>query len=142
MASVSLTSVAKSYGHVDVIRDVDLAIADGEFVVFVGPSGCGKSTLLRLIAGLVPVTSGDIRIDGEVMTDVPASERGIAIVFQSYALYPHMTVARNIGFALETAGLGRAAIREKVERIAAMLRIGHLLDRRPRELVINQFIIL
>ncbi len=134
MASVTLTSVRKSFGPIKVIAEVDLAIADGELIVFVGPSGCGKSTLLRLIAGLAPVSSGEIAIDGEVMTEVPASKRGIAIVFQSYALYPHMNVARNIGFALETAGLARREIRAKVEQVASMLKISHLLDRKPREL--------
>ncbi|CAM5344390.1 ABC transporter ATP-binding protein [Mycolicibacterium aubagnense] len=134
MSSISLRSVSKSFGAVDIIRNVDLEIAEGEFVVFVGPSGCGKSTLLRLIAGLVPVSAGDIDIDDEDMTEVPASRRGIAFVFQSYALYPHMTIARNIGFALETSGIGRAAIRAKVEQVAAVLKIGHLLERLPREL--------
>ncbi|MBK1866924.1 ABC transporter ATP-binding protein [Aestuariivirga sp. YIM B02566] len=134
MASVSLNQVSKSYGAVDIIRAVDLAIADGEFVVFVGPSGCGKSTLLRLIAGLVPVSSGDISIADEDMTEVPASKRGIAIVFQSYALYPHMTIARNIGFALETSGLGKPEIKAKVTDIARMLKIDHLLGRYPRQL--------
>ncbi len=134
MASVALRSVSKSFGHVPVVSGVDLEIADGELVVFVGPSGCGKSTLLRLIAGLVPVTSGDVAIDGEVVTDVPASKRGIAFVFQSYALYPHMTVGRNIGFALETLGLSKQAIGEKVAKVAAMLKLDQLLARRPREL--------
>ena len=134
MASVALRSVSKSFGHVPVITDVNLEIADGELVVFVGPSGCGKSTLLRLIAGLVPVGAGDIVIDGEVVTDIPASKRGIAFVFQSYALYPHMTIARNIGFALETLGLSRQEIDAKVAEVAATLKIDHLLARRPREL--------
>ncbi|MBZ9939003.1 ABC transporter ATP-binding protein [Mesorhizobium sp. BR1-1-16] len=134
MASVELKSVSKSYGGNPVIRGVDLAIRDGEFIVFVGPSGCGKSTLLRLIAGLVPVTEGEISIGGEPVTDVPASKRGIAFVFQSYALYPHMTVARNIGFALETLGLGRDAVRNKVAEVAKLLKVDHLLARRPREL--------
>ncbi|MFP5078449.1 ABC transporter ATP-binding protein [Rhizobium sp. YIM 134829] len=134
MASVTLTAVAKSYGTHPVIQGVDLDIRDGEFVVFVGPSGCGKSTLLRLIAGLVPVTSGVVSIGGDDVTDVPASKRGIAFVFQSYALYPHMTVARNIGFALETLGLKREAIAAKVGSVARMLKVDHLLSRRPREL--------
>jgi len=134
MASVELKSVSKSYGGNTVIRGVDLAIRDGEFVVFVGPSGCGKSTLLRLIAGLIPVSGGEIAIGGEAVTDVPASKRGIAFVFQSYALYPHMTVARNIGFALETLGLRRDAIRAKVAEVAKLLKVDHLLTRRPREL--------
>ncbi len=134
MASVELKSVSKSYGTNAVIRGVDLAIRDGEFIVFVGPSGCGKSTLLRLIAGLVPVSEGEIAIDGEAVTDVPASKRGIAFVFQSYALYPHMTVARNIGFALETLGMGRDAVMSKVAEVAKLLKVDHLLARRPREL--------
>ena len=134
MASVTLDKVSKSFGTHAVIRGVNLTIADGEFVVFVGPSGCGKSTLLRIIAGLVSPTEGEVSIGGEVVTDVPASKRGIAFVFQSYALYPHMNVARNIGFALETLGLGREAVRAKVLDVARMLKVDHLLDRRPREL--------
>ncbi|MCM2474113.1 ABC transporter ATP-binding protein [Rhizobium sp. CG5] len=134
MASVTLSSVSKSYGHHDVIREVDLHIDDGEFVVFVGPSGCGKSTLLRIIAGLVPASKGQVQIDGEEVTDVPASKRGVAFVFQSYALYPHMSVARNIGFALETMRLGKQAITDKVGAVARMLKVDHLLDRRPKEL--------
>jgi multiple sugar transport system ATP-binding protein len=134
MASITLRSVSKSYGPHQVIRGVDLEVADGEFIVFVGPSGCGKSTLLRLIAGLVPVSGGEVAIGGEVMTDVPASKRGIAFVFQSYALYPHMNVARNMGFALETLGLSRSAIGAKVAEVARLLKIDHLLERRPREL--------
>ncbi|MCD7107606.1 ABC transporter ATP-binding protein [Rhizobium sp. DKSPLA3] len=134
MASIALSSVTKAYGTHAVIRGVDLHIADGEFVVFVGPSGCGKSTLLRIVAGLVPATSGQVLIDGEEVTDVPASKRGVAFVFQSYALYPHMSVERNIGFALETMRLGKDAIRRKVETVARMLKVDHLLARRPREL--------
>ncbi|PLU83230.1 ABC transporter ATP-binding protein, partial [Sinorhizobium medicae] len=111
MASVTLRNVSKTFGTYDVIRSIDLEIEDGEFVVFVGPSGCGKSTLLRLIAGLVPVSGGDVFIGGDQVTDVPASKRGLAFVFQSYALYPHMNVARNIGFALETARLGKDEMR-------------------------------
>ena len=134
MASVSLKNVSKKFGAHDVIRSVDLDLEDGEFVVFVGPSGCGKSTLLRLIAGLVPVSEGEVLIDGELVTDVPASKRGIAFVFQSYALYPHMNVSRNISFALETARIARDEIRRRVAKVADMLKINHLLDRRPREL--------
>lgn len=134
MASVSLDSVSKSYGTHAVIQNVDLQIRDGEFVVFVGPSGCGKSTLLRIVAGLVSTTKGSVSIGGEEVTDVPASKRGVAFVFQSYALYPHMSVARNIGFALETLGLARDAISAKVQTVARMLKVDHLLDRRPREL--------
>lgn len=134
MASIALSSVTKAYGTHTVIRGVDLQIADGEFIVFVGPSGCGKSTLLRIVAGLVPASSGQVLIDGEEVTDVPASKRGVAFVFQSYALYPHMSVERNIGFALETMRLGKDAIRRKVETVARMLKVDHLLARRPREL--------
>ncbi|QIG46299.1 ABC transporter ATP-binding protein [Nordella sp. HKS 07] len=134
MASVTLKDVSKSFGAYDIIKSVDLKIADGEFVVFVGPSGCGKSTLLRLVAGLVPVSDGEIHIGDEEVTDVPASKRGIAFVFQSYALYPHMNAGRNIGFALETHGIGRAEIGKRVQKVADMLKIGHLLDRKPREL--------
>ncbi|NRP72376.1 Maltose/maltodextrin import ATP-binding protein MalK [Ensifer psoraleae] len=134
MASVTLKNVSKTFGAYDVIRSIDLEIEDGEFMVFVGPSGCGKSTLLRLIAGLVPVSEGDVFIGGEQVTDVPASKRGLAFVFQSYALYPHMNVSRNISFALETARLAKNEIRRRVTKVAEMLKISHLLDRRPRQL--------
>jgi multiple sugar transport system ATP-binding protein len=134
MASVSMESVSKSFGTHSVIHDVDLKIDDGEFVVFVGPSGCGKSTLLRIVAGLISASSGTVKIGGDDVTDVPASKRGVAFVFQSYALYPHMTVARNIGFALETMGIRRDAIAQKVQQVARMLKVDHLLSRRPREL--------
>ncbi|MET0359324.1 MAG: ABC transporter ATP-binding protein [Pararhizobium sp.] len=134
MADVRFELIRKTFGKVVAVDDVDLEIADGEFVVFVGPSGCGKSTLLRIVAGLVPATSGQVLIDGEEVTDVPASKRGVAFVFQSYALYPHMSVERNIGFALETMRLGKDAIRRKVETVARMLKVDHLLARRPREL--------
>ena len=134
MASVSLESVSKNFGTHTVIQNVDLQIIDGEFVVFVGPSGCGKSTLLRIVAGLISASNGVVRIGGDDVTDVPASQRGVAFVFQSYALYPHMNVARNIGFALETLGMNRAAISEKVRSVARMLKVDHLLERRPREL--------
>ncbi|MBW9116538.1 ABC transporter ATP-binding protein [Rhizobium cauense] len=134
MASVSMESVSKNFGTHSVIHDVDLKIDDGEFVVFVGPSGCGKSTLLRIVAGLISASSGTVKIGGDDVTDVPASKRGVAFVFQSYALYPHMTVARNIGFALETMGIRREAIAQKVQQVARMLKVDHLLSRRPREL--------
>ena len=107
MADLKLTDIKKAYGNLTILHGIDLAIADGEFVVFVGPSGCGKSTLLRIIAGLEQVSGGDIRIDGQSVTNVPASDRGLAMVFQSYALYPHMSVYRNMAFALENMGLGR-----------------------------------
>ena len=111
-----------------------LPIADGEFVVFVGPSGCGKSTLLRIIAGLEQVSGGEIRIDGQSVTNVPASDRGLAMVFQSYALYPHMSVYKNMAFALENMGLGRSEIDQRVRRAAEMLRLTEYLDRKPKAL--------
>ncbi len=134
MASVSLESVSKNFGTHTVIQGVDLEINDGEFVVFVGPSGCGKSTLLRIVAGLVAASKGAVKIGGDDVTDVPASKRGVAFVFQSYALYPHMSVARNIGFALETLGMAKDAISQKVSAVARMLKVDHLMERRPREL--------
>jgi multiple sugar transport system ATP-binding protein len=134
MASVSLHSVSKSFGTHAVIQGVELQIDDGEFVVFVGPSGCGKSTLLRIVAGLVAPSDGVVAIGGDDVTDVPASRRGVAFVFQSYALYPHMSVARNIGFALETLGMAKDAVSQKVLSVARMLKVDHLMERRPREL--------
>jgi ABC-type sugar transport system ATPase subunit len=134
MASVRLSGVTKRFGSVEVIRDVTLTIADGELVVFVGPSGCGKSTLLRLIAGLETVTAGEIWIGDRNVTELAPAERGVAMVFQSYALYPHMTVYRNIAFGLKLAGMGRDALDGRVREVAAMLRIGDLLDRYPRQL--------
>ena len=134
MASVTLKEVSKSFGAYNVLRSVDLEIGDGEFIVFVGPSGCGKSTLLRVIAGLVPVSQGTVSIGGREVTDVPASRRGVAFVFQSYALYPHMNVARNISFALETARMTRAEIGRRLSKVADLLEIGHLLDRKPKQL--------
>ncbi|EJM99612.1 ABC transporter ATP-binding protein [Phyllobacterium sp. YR531] len=134
MASVTLKEVSKSFGAYDVLRSIDLAVEDGEFLVFVGPSGCGKSTLLRVIAGLVPVSKGTVSIGGNEVTDVPASKRGVAFVFQSYALYPHMNVARNISFALETARMTKAEIGRRLTKVAEMLKIGHLLDRKPKQL--------
>src|SRR5580704_2147279 len=107
MAHLELDGVTKSYGTIEIIHGVDLEVKDGEFVVFVGPSGCGKSTLLRMIAGLDTLTSGEIFIDGARVTNLPASDRGLAMVFQSYALYPHMSVAKNMAFALENMGLKR-----------------------------------
>ncbi|MEK1851989.1 MAG: ABC transporter ATP-binding protein [Phyllobacterium sp.] len=134
MASVTLKDVSKSFGAYDVLRSIDLTVQDGEFVVFVGPSGCGKSTLLRVIAGLVPVSNGKVFIGGEEVTDVPASKRGVAFVFQSYALYPHMNVARNISFALETARMAKDEIRRRLTKVADLLKISHLLERRPKQL--------
>jgi multiple sugar transport system ATP-binding protein len=134
MGKITLRSVRKAFETVEVIPNLDLDIADGEFVVFVGPSGCGKSTLLRLIAGLEDVTSGTIAINGRDATRIPPARRGLAMVFQSYALYPHMTVRRNIGFPLKMAGLGKAAIAQKVENAARILNLTPYLERRPGEL--------
>ena len=134
MASLELSGVMKRFGSVEVIRGVDLKIEDGEFVVFVGPSGCGKSTLLRMIAGLEEVSAGDIQIDGEVVNEVPAARRGLAMVFQSYALYPHMSVRKNLSFGLETMRAPKAEIRRRVDQAAEILQIEPLLDRRPGQL--------
>jgi multiple sugar transport system ATP-binding protein len=134
MGAITLEQVKKSFGDVTVIHSVDLEVADGEFVVFVGPSGCGKSTLLRLIAGLEDVTSGTIRIDGVDATDMRPAKRGLAMVFQSYALYPHMSVFNNIGFPLKMAGRDKATIRKKVEAAARILNLNDYLDRRPGQL--------
>ncbi len=134
MAQVELKNVNKSFGPVHVIKDVDLEINKGEFVVFVGPSGCGKSTLLRLIAGLETLTSGEIVIADRPVMDLPPSERGIAMVFQSYALYPHMTVFHNMAFSLSLQGLPKSQIQERVEVAAKILQMEHLLERRPAAL--------
>ena len=134
MATVTLRNLYKSYGDVEVIKGVDLDIQDREFVVFVGPSGCGKSTLLRMIAGLEEITSGDLSIDGERVNDVPPAERGLAMVFQSYALYPHMSVADNMAFSLRLAGVGKAERYQKVREAASVLQLEPLLDRKPRAL--------
>ncbi|RYH11616.1 ABC transporter ATP-binding protein [Tropicimonas sp. IMCC6043] len=134
MTQIVLRDVRKAFGEVNVIHGIDLVVESGEFVVFVGPSGCGKSTLLRLIAGLEDVTSGDVEIDGEVVNRVSASERGLAMVFQSYALYPHMTVYRNMAFGLENTHMPRAEIDSRVRTAAEMLQITDYLDRRPKAL--------
>src|SRR5689334_1674267 len=134
MAGLALRGVKKSFGDVPVIRGVDLDIADGEFCVFVGPSGCGKSTLLRLVAGLEGLTEGLITIGGRDVTWLAPAERGISMVFQSYALYPHMTVAENIGFGLRMAKVPRAEIRARTEKAAALLQLSELLNRRPANL--------
>jgi multiple sugar transport system ATP-binding protein len=135
MASVTLKNISKNYNSdVQVIHSVDLAIEDGEFVVFVGPSGCGKSTLLRMIAGLEDISGGDIYIDDELTNDVHASERGIAMVFQSYALYPHMSVEKNMGFALKMSGMAKAEVAHRVRMAAEILQMNHLLERKPKEL--------
>ena len=134
MAEVSLRGIRKSYGSLEVVHGVDLDIASGEFVVFVGPSGCGKSTLLRMIAGLEPISGGEISIGGRVVNDVPSPQRGIAMVFQSYALYPHMTVYDNMAFALKLAGHAKADIAQAVGRAADILQIAPLLQRKPKDL--------
>jgi multiple sugar transport system ATP-binding protein len=134
MATLRLRDLRKSYGDVEVIKGVDLDINDRDFVVFVGPSGCGKSTLLRMIAGLEEITSGDLMIDGERVNDVPPAERGLAMVFQSYALYPHMTVRDNMGFALRLAGTPKAERDKKVRAAANVLQLDALLDRKPKAL--------
>ena len=134
MAQLTLTGVAKSYGAVDVIHGVDLDIRDGEFVVFVGPSGCGKSTLLRMIAGLEDITAGEVAIGGSRVNALSPSERGIAMVFQSYALYPHKDVYGNMAFALRHAGVDRGVIDERVRKAAEILGLEPLLKRRPKEL--------
>ena len=132
--ALELNQIRKSFGPVDVIHGVDLEIEEGEFVVFVGPSGCGKSTLLRLIAGLEDPTSGDIVLKGRRVNNVPASERGLSMVFQSYALYPHMSVRQNLSFGLENFRMERAEITRRVDEAAKLLQINQLLDRRPGQL--------
>jgi len=134
VAALELKDVRKSFGSIDIIHGVDLSIANGEFVVFVGPSGCGKSTLLRLIAGLEQTTAGTIAIGGRDVTSVDPSDRGVAMVFQSYALYPHMTVEQNMGFGLRMTGTNRDVIRERVDKAAAILHLDQLLQRRPKQL--------
>ena len=134
MADLELRRVVKRFGSAEVIHGIDLQIRDGEFVVFVGPSGCGKSTLLRMIAGLEPITDGDVMIDGDAMTEVPAAKRELAMVFQSYALYPHMSVRKNLAFGLETMKVPRAEIDRKIKGAAEILQINDLLDRKPGQL--------
>ena len=134
MADVQLRDVRKSFGKVETIHGVNLDIRDKEFVVFVGPSGCGKSTLLRLIAGLEDITAGDLKIDGQRMNALPPAKRGIAMVFQSYALYPHMTVYENMAFGLELAKTGKDAIDKAVRHAADILELTPLLDRKPAAL--------
>ncbi len=135
MADLKLTDVGKKYGGtVEVLKDINLDIQTGELIVFVGPSGCGKSTLLRMVAGLEKITSGELRIDGEVMNDVPPAQRGIAMVFQSYALYPHMTVRDNMAFALKLAKKTPAEIDAAINRAASVLQLEEYLDRLPKAL--------
>ena len=134
MARIQLKNVAKSYGSVEVLRNINLDIQDGEFVVLVGPSGCGKSTLLRMIAGLEPITAGDFEIDGSRMNDVRPRDRDIAMVFQSYALYPHMDVARNMGFSMEIRGDAADVRNRRVAEAGKTLGLSRLLKRLPKEL--------
>jgi multiple sugar transport system ATP-binding protein len=134
MATVETRGIKKYYGDVAAVNGVDLIIKEGEFLVLLGPSGCGKTTLLRMIAGLETPSAGDLLIGGEVVNDLPPRARKIAMVFQSYALYPHMTVFKNIAFPLKAHGLAKGAIREKVEWAASLFGIGHLLHRKPRQL--------
>ena len=134
MASVTIRDVRKSYGAVEVMHGVSVDIDEGEFVVLVGPSGCGKSTLLRMLAGLEHITSGDILIGDKVVNTLPPKDRDIAMVFQNYALYPHLTVAENMGFSLKLKGSSRAEIETKVKPAADILGLAHLLDRYPRQL--------
>ncbi|WP_099827449.1 ABC transporter ATP-binding protein [Oceaniglobus indicus] len=135
MADLLLTDVAKTYGGtVDVLKNINLDIKKGELIVFVGPSGCGKSTLLRMIAGLEKITSGELQIDGQVVNDVPPAQRGIAMVFQSYALYPHMTVRDNMAFALKIAKKSKDEIDAAIDKAAKILQLGPYLDRLPKAL--------
>ena len=134
MTDVRLVNVCKSYGNVHISKNVNLDIQDGEFVVFVGPSGCGKSTLLRMIAGLDEITSGDLFIGDKKMNDVPPANRNIGMVFQSYALYPHLTIAENMSFGLKLAGAKKEEIEQRVNQVAEILQLAHLLTRKPKEL--------
>ena len=134
MGSLQLKSIRKSFGSVDVLKGIDLDVEDGEFVIFVGPSGCGTSTLLRIIAGLEDATSGELRIDGQEVSAVPPADRGIAMVFQTYALYPHLTVKDNMGLGLKQAGAPKTEIEARVAKASGMLSLDPYLARRPAEL--------
>ncbi|EBE0341611.1 sn-glycerol-3-phosphate ABC transporter ATP-binding protein UgpC [Salmonella enterica] len=134
MSQIVLNNLGKSYGNVNIIKGISLDIHEGEFIVLVGPSGCGKSTLLRMIAGLEDITSGELLMHGEIVNTLPAKKRDIAMVFQSYALYPHMKVRDNMSFALKLANVSKSERMEKVEQAAEILGLTHLLDRLPREL--------
>ena len=134
MPDLQLINVVKRFGQTEIIHGIDLEVEHGEFVVFVGPSGCGKSTLLRMIAGLEEITDGDVVIDGKLVNEVEASKRGLAMVFQSYALYPHMTVRKNLAFGLETIRTPKPIIEERVAEAARILQLGPLLERRPAQL--------
>src|SRR5580698_6323238 len=134
MAMLALEKLSKRYGGIDAVRAIDLEINDGEFVALVGPSGCGKSTTLRMIAGLEETTSGTIRIGGEVVNDLPPRSRNISMVFQSYALYPHMTVRENMGFSLKIAKRPREEIDKRVAEASEILHLDELMERRPSQL--------
>ena len=134
MATLELANIVKIFDKVTIIHGVSLTVSDGEFVVFVGPSGCGKSTLLRIISGLEPASGGDIHIDGQCVNDVSAANRGCSMVFQSYALYPHMSVFNNMAFGLENLGVAKSVIDSKVNAAAAMLQLSTLLQRKPTQL--------
>jgi multiple sugar transport system ATP-binding protein len=134
MAGITLKGLKKSYGNAHVIKGVDITIADGEFCVFVGPSGCGKSTLLRMIAGLEDISGGTLDIGGRVVNDLPPKDRGVAMVFQSYAIFPHMTVRENVAFGLTIAGDSKAVKDAKVAEAARILQMEHLMERRPSQL--------
>ncbi len=134
MTAMSLTNVSKTFGKVEVLTDIHIGVDDGEFVVFVGPSGCGKSTLLRIIAGLEDATTGEVRIGGEIVNHVPPSKRGIAMVFQSYALYPHLNVYKNMSLALKQERQSKAVIEERVAKASRMLNLDDYLHRYPSEL--------
>lgn len=132
MSTLEAKSLTKRFGNVTALEDVSFSVAEREFVVLVGPSGCGKSTLLRLIAGLEQISAGELSIDGDIVNAVPASKRGLAMVFQSYALYPHMTVAQNMSVGLRISGASKDIIATKVSEAARILQIEKLLDRLPR----------
>ena len=134
MATIEIDRLVKKYGQTAVVHGIDLAIQDGEFVVLVGPSGCGKSTTLRMIAGLEEISGGQIRIDGRVVNDLQPKDRNIAMVFQNYAIYPHVTVADNIAFGLYRSKLSKSEKRARVEQVAQTLGLSHLLERRPSAL--------
>jgi lactose/L-arabinose transport system ATP-binding protein len=131
MAQLDIVHVSKAFGDAEVLRDINLQISSGEFVVFVGPSGCGKSTLLRIISGLEELSRGEIRLDGQLINDIDPAKRGVAMVFQSYALYPHMTAFENMGFSLKLARCPKPTIAQKVANAAGILRLESLLQRRP-----------
>ena len=134
MAALDLVNIQKSFGSTQILHDISIGLADGEFLVLVGPSGCGKSTLMNIIAGLEEPTAGSVRLDGRDITMLPPAERNVSMVFQSYALYPNMTVARNIEFPLRMRKIEKATREERVRTVAKLLQIEHLLERRPRQL--------